>query len=852
MAKRSIKINLDFLNKDILSKFTIKQFDNATITVTPLLGLEPLDPRNNTCKLYVSVGEEVYLQSEGIQTSENSIIINLDRNVVSSPGRALAELELLDSNGVFTSTTFIFEIEPKVGEGATLPGQVEGFIAKHERLISEFRAEVNPQIQSINSNLKTLDATVSQQRNKNDEQDTRLKEVEYKNKVQDVYVQGLFNENKDGRLSIEGEGNSLKLEGSKEGLVTIDKVVGNTFVNLLDVNDEITSNDNLEIKNGLWHINNVPNSSISNHVITFTGNDKNIVFRRLLNTMFLLKPSTTYTLIFDVISTDYTTGTVKIGNSDKFTNIDSIDVFQNVGIKKLLVTTLNDFTNAKYDFYIYFQHLLTGTIKFKMYILEGDYTDKPIPSEYFEGKQSTFEDSKVTQEMVDSGEESIENLGKYKCEVEIRGKNLLELQDVTQTLDLTGSLSPQSGVSNGSIIYKNVDVSSFKGQYILSGDFTLDSNKYNLKAICHNIENTKNTHNDSYNYLIQKNGGKEFNFNTPIDLTNYKYITITTGNIVPLESKIYTVKVNKLQIEEGTQVTSHEPYYYSTKTIYLNSPLHKTDEIVYIDGELKHYHKMGSYLLSHNDDIRMYDNNLSNCNRYGLAMTGYKFKSNGEGCCDKIPYIQNNSDDIFHVRLDGTKPYGGLTLWLPKQYGSTVDELKTYMRDNNIEYNLILELAEPYYETIDTDRLLLEIPNNATVSVKSVVPVQSMAASYTNGIPNVYVMESDITTLQDTSVDIIATGWDTDYRLSEVEWTLEDNGLLSPMLFNINTKNIKGGNTMALTKFEQAKIMILGGAYNRVTLTRQLDRYLEKRVITQSEYDELIALMEARELVTGE
>uniref|UniRef100_UPI00243426B6 CD1375 family protein n=1 Tax=Romboutsia sp. 1001713B170207_170306_H8 TaxID=2787112 RepID=UPI00243426B6 len=388
------------------------------------------------------------------------------------------------------------------------------------------------------------------------------------------------------------------------------------------------------------------------------------------------------------------------------------------------------------------------------------------PSGYIEGMQSTFENCKVTQEMVDSGEESIENLGKYKCEVEVRTKNLLGLQDVTQTLDLTGSLSPQSGVSKGSIIYKNVDVSSFKGQYILSGDLSLDNNKYNLKVICHNIENTRNTHNDSYNYLIQKNGGKEFNINTTIDLTNYKYITITTGNIVPLESKIYTVKVSKLQLEEGTQVTSYEPYYYSTKTVYLNSPLHKTDEIVYIDGELKHYHKMGSYLLSHNDDIRMYDNNLSNCNRYGLAMTGYKFKSNGEGCCDKIPYIQNNSDDIFHVRLDGTKPYGALTFWLPKEYGSTVDELKTYMKNNNIEYNLILELAEPYYETIDTDRLLLEIPNNATVSVKSVAPVQSMAASYTNGIPNVYGLQ-ETNQVQDDLINISLLATDEMYTMLE-------------------------------------------------------------------------------------
>ena len=57
---------------------------------------------------------------------------------------------------------------------------------------------------------------------------------------------------------------------------------------------------------------------------------------------------------------------------------------------------------------------------------------------------------------------------------------------------------------------------------------------------------------------------------------------------------------------------------------------------------------------------------------------------------------------------------------------------------------------------------------------------------------------------------------------------------------------------MALTRYEQAKIMILGGACDKETLTRQLTRYVEKKIITQQEYDELISLMEAKELVTGE
>lgn len=57
---------------------------------------------------------------------------------------------------------------------------------------------------------------------------------------------------------------------------------------------------------------------------------------------------------------------------------------------------------------------------------------------------------------------------------------------------------------------------------------------------------------------------------------------------------------------------------------------------------------------------------------------------------------------------------------------------------------------------------------------------------------------------------------------------------------------------MALSRYEQAKIMILAGAYVRETLERQLTTYLRRGRLNQAEYDELIALMDARELVTEE
>ena len=114
-------------------------------------------------------------------------------------------------------------------------------------------------------------------------------------------------------------------------------------------------------------------------------------------------------------------------------------------------------------------------------------------------------------------------------------------------------------------------------------------------------------------------------------------------------------------------------------------------------------------------------------------------------------------------------------------------------------------------------------------------------------------LEERVISLESNSLDIVATTWDMDYRVCEIEWALEDSGILvvAQVAQAFNLKN-KGVGTMALSRYEQAKIMILGGAYVRETLERQLTTYLRRGYLTQTEYDELIALMDARELVTEE
>lgn len=121
----------------------------------------------------------------------------------------------------------------------------------------------------------------------------------------------------------------------------------------------------------------------------------------------------------------------------------------------------------------------------------------------------------------------------------------------------------------------------------------------------------------------------------------------------------------------------------------------------------------------------------------------------------------------------------------------------------------------------------------------------------------VQVLENENEELKQMDNELVATSWDMDFRMCEIEWTLEDLGIgqeISTMSLENNIiKNTKGGvSNMALTRFEQAKIMIIGGVYNKETLTKQLTTYLNRGYLTQEEYDELIALMEAKDLVVEE
>lgn len=532
-------------------------------------------------------------------------------------------------------------------------------------------------------NLKIYDSRFINIENKNIEQDTRIKEVENKNKVQDVYINGLFNENKDGRLSVEGEGNDLKLEGSKEGLVEIDKIVGNTFVNIANntfnrVSDSIRR---MDIKN-------------------------------------LLKTDTTYTIISTLDTIKYQWA---ILNSSK-----TILGYNN---QKVLTFTTD---TSSIMVYIRFNSNYTNETKInvaelydKIMILEGDYTNKPIPSQYFEGLKSSFEENLVTEEMIEQGLEDAENLGKYKVPIRLIGKNLF-----TDINSVVGFLSNGTIVSN-TTLSKTTDY--IKVQYNTNYTIHCDNGDSYLRRI-EFYDSDKNYLNDYVSYSADTT--KTFR----TSYFNVKYIRIS-----------YDINATNIQLEEGTVATDCEEYFERTTNVYLNSPLLEGDTIENVDGKINHVHRYKQEVFDGSDDENWVIENATST-VYIACHDLYRTLpyDNTILVCDKLKTISGRYSKEY-----GICGYGNLGDY-PTQnwiYVKIADYTNTraWLKDNPIA--VVYKLATPIYEIISEDKVILECANDSTLHIDSIVPVESVSASYTGGVPSVYAIEeTGITNTVDISV----------------------------------------------------------------------------------------------------
>mgnify|MGYP001484036281 CR=1 FL=1 len=408
----------------------------------------------------------------------------------------------------------------------------------------------------------------------------------------------------------------------------------------------------------------------------------------MLKPLATIKPSTTYTIVADVVENTLDSRLIITSDSDnaQLSNSQVIQVDSGkTGIFTYAVTTRNDLSGCVRCLVNFLDNTnTTGSIKYRIMVVEGDYTNYD-----FTNYDST------------TG-------GKYKVDYKVTGKNKFNKD--------SSIVNTVINIGNGSIITE----SKTEGQWYTSS--TIDISNISNITISHKNQGYINSAtgiryllmDENYNHKLY--GDCEYkNYAQTLDVSNYKYmkISILTG-IFPL---------NTVQLEEGTKATTYEPYKEYTKTFYLNSPLLEGDTIEDVNGKATHVHRYGKVVLDGSNDEKWIDNAGEGDTINGHSIyTRVNIYSNGECMCDKLP-VYNSSKEVENL-TDFVVLYNNGLVVVNVKGASTIQEVKSWLQSNPI--TLISKLNTPTYETISNDSILCDSYVNGHLDVDSIVPIDKV------------------------------------------------------------------------------------------------------------------------------
>lgn len=554
-----------------------------------------------------------------------------------------------------------------------------------------------------------------------------------------------------------------------------------------------------------------------------------------LNIAFDLKANTDYLLIYTVSknSNNYSLNIGgKIDNAFSVMGLDS-----SIGTHKVIIKTYSDITDKKMN-KLFFQYLNTiaGEIKVtNIMLLEYSINLESLPIEYFEGIKSVGEQEKIGD--------------KYKVGIKSYGKNLLDIEKF-------------KNVENHNNVPKT-ELATFNKCFLIKN--TKPNTKYTICRTSSAVGTVNVSILNSDGSRASLTSGTSTNRTIETSSDGLLYIAIQSVT----QERITTAlsESGELWLEEGSIPTPYEPYQSDTKYLLVDEPLRSllngvSDTIDELGVETKRVGKIildGSenwgFSVEQENTIRFYISN-----RTGKTSFGY---------CDTLTYRASGMPhgDYEYILINPTNIF--INIAKSKLTTQDVEGVKNWLQTNNT--TLIYELAEPIVINHNKNLNLktyegttyISSENTLKANISCKVPSNVQAVLQDTRARN-RELENELETttlklkeadniLKEMDTDLIKTNWEMDDRLFEVEWALEDAGLVTSVsTFNINNKMRGSASVMALSKFEQAKIIIMSGDYDRATLEGQLSKYLKRNIIAQDEYDTLISMMDAKEIVVGE
>ena len=290
--------------------------------------------------------------------------------------------------------------------------------------------------------------------------------------------------------------------------------------------------------------------------------------------------------------------------------------------------------------------------------------------------------------------------GKYGIEVKTNGKNLFNSEDWYTTLNAIKSASMMKENVDGKEYYKFRPDEIWNYQYML-GQFK-ENTQYTLTCKARQYENTGH---NSTGFVFAYTDGTTTRVFINRTTTEYDYkITSEVGKTISYIRNSYDyneyVLVRDIQLEEGTQATSYEPYIGHTNLIILDNPLRSIGDIkdkLYIkEGMLYVDRKIGSVVLDGSEDW-IYPTQVGSSSYYRFENQAFR----NNDCLTHSNYLSNNFKynntawDIQQNIITNTSGANTNRLWITidttLMSGITVNDFKSWLSTHNTEVQYVLD-----------------------------------------------------------------------------------------------------------------------------------------------------------------
>ena len=554
----------------------------------------------------------------------------------------------------------------------------------------------------------------------------QIDRIEKKNKEQNHKISILTNELDNDYLTKTEEGSVVSLEHSKEGMVYLDELQGNTLVNYCtDGSKEMTLNGDIDLEgtfvtttegvdNGLVDVMCEGNTLVN--ILKTSGNwfDEETILKTDSNTAValshyqknidikLLKSNTLYTVIPYVDYSIVTKGEVYIQLNTEINNVQNgiFRIYETSFNKPTLITTSN-LTNLNS------RSLFIGGLKceykfrsVKILILEGDWTNKEIPP-YFEGMNSVGQD----------------DINGHKIEILSQNKNLFNINETD--VYSSGTRCEKNGnslriipTSTPSWASYNIKIKGFK-----------NGETYTLSCIS-----------DNYHLPKSRIALYERATNTNVGSWDRNYFTIPNNvNVEDIYLRIHCcdqdatnireVEISDILIEKGQVKTQFIPYVMNKKEILMNEPLRKAndfyrDRLVKIGNKCYIERNTKEVVLDGTHNVAISGTSVKDetlC-RFDFTINGLIKGSNGgedkKFICDKIPYLfihalAGGSTNVTQECISNhSTNENSLNMVIKKSRLETIDVtgVNKWLSNNNIK--IIIPIATPTYESLEIEPIL--------------------------------------------------------------------------------------------------------------------------------------------------